>query len=112
MMCAIAIATVRGFPHIGRSPAGSLQRQTDYQKSRPVVHMARPSEATHPNQAAFPRGVSGPALRALASAGVRSVQELSQWREADLVALHGMGPKALTVLTEALKASGGRFRGS
>jgi hypothetical protein len=74
--------------------------------------MAKPSETSHPNQAAFPRGVSGPALRALASVGVRSVAELSRWSEADLAALHGMGPKALAVLREAVEADGGRFRDS
>ena len=72
--------------------------------------MARPSELSHPNRTEFPRGVSGPALRALASAGVRSVAELAGWSEADLAALHGMGPKALAVLKDALEASGGRFR--
>lgn len=74
--------------------------------------MAKPSESTHPNRAAFPPGISGPALRALAGAGVRSIADLGHWSEADLAALHGMGPKALAVLREALAASGGRFRTS
>jgi predicted flap endonuclease-1-like 5' DNA nuclease len=74
--------------------------------------MTKPSESTHPNRAAFPSGVSGPALRALNRAGVRSVAELAPWSEADLAALHGMGPTALTVLRDALEASGGRFRAS
>lgn len=72
--------------------------------------MTKPSEFTHPNRAAFPAGVSGPALRALNRAGVGSVAELARWSEAELAALHGMGPKALTVLRAALEASGGRFR--
>lgn len=72
--------------------------------------MARPSESTHPNRATFPPGVSGPALRALDRAGVRTVADLREWSEADLAALHGMGPKALSALREALAASGGRFR--
>jgi hypothetical protein len=72
--------------------------------------MARQSETTHPNQAAFPPGVSGPALRALHAAGVRSVADLAGWAEADLAALHGVGPKALAVLRAALARSGRRFR--
>lgn len=72
--------------------------------------MSPANETTHPNQAAFPRGVSGPALRALKAAGVRSVADLSRWSEKDLAALHGMGPKALTILRDALVASGRRFR--
>jgi predicted flap endonuclease-1-like 5' DNA nuclease len=64
--------------------------------------MATQRESTHPNRAAFPRGVSGPALRALDRAGIRSVADLARWSEAELAALHGMGPKALAVLRDAL----------
>lgn len=74
--------------------------------------MPKPNEVTHPNRAAFPPGVSGPALRALANAGVRSVADLARWSEKDLAALHGMGPKALKQLREALEATGQRFRAS
>jgi len=72
--------------------------------------MARTTDATHPNQAAFPPGVGGPALRALSSAGVRSMADLARWTEGDLARLHGMGPKALGVLRDALEASGRSFR--
>ena len=72
--------------------------------------MARTTDTTHPNKSAFPAGVSGPALRALSSAGIRSIADLARWTEADLAALHGMGPKALDVLRGALEASGRSFR--
>ena len=71
--------------------------------------MARQSEVTHPNRAAFPAGVSGPALRALQAAGIRSVADLAGWTEAELSALHGMGPKALEVLRASLRQPGGQF---
>ena len=74
--------------------------------------MTKPNDVTHPNRDAFPPGVSGPALRALASAGIRRVADLKRWTEADLAALHGMGPKALGVLREALNATGGHFKRS
>jgi len=72
--------------------------------------MAKQDDRTHPNRAAFPAGVSGPALRALAGAGVRSVADLARWTESDLAALHGMGPKALAALRDALEATGRSFR--
>lgn len=72
--------------------------------------MASQDDRTHPNRAAFPAGVSGPALRALDVAGVRSVADLARWTEADLAKLHGMGPKALGALRTALAASGRTFR--
>lgn len=64
--------------------------------------MASARESTHPNQAAFPKGVSGPALRALDGAGVRSLRDLTRWTEAELGRLHGMGPKALDLLKAAM----------
>jgi hypothetical protein len=36
--------------------------------------------------------------------------DLPQWRRADLVRLHGMGPKALSILEAALEANGKTFR--
>jgi hypothetical protein len=72
--------------------------------------MASQDDRTHPNRAAFPAGVSGPALRALDSAGVRAVADLARWTEADLAKLHGMGPKALSALRGALEANGRTFR--
>lgn len=74
--------------------------------------MAKPNEETHPNRDSFPRGVPGPALRALARAGVRKIADLRQWTEAELAELHGMGPKAIATLREALVACGARFRKS
>ena len=72
--------------------------------------MARPSETSHPNRDAFPPGMSGPSLRALHTAGVRSLDDLTRWSERDLAALHGMGPKALGVLQAALRERGLHFR--
>lgn len=72
--------------------------------------MARQNDVTHPNRSAFPPGMSGPSLRALDGAGVRSLSDLTRWTKADLAKLHGMGPKALAVLEHALEASGRAFR--
>lgn len=65
---------------------------------------------THPNEEAFPRGLSGPALRALATAGIRSMAELARHSKDELAGLHGMGPKGIRMLEEALAATGRRFR--
>ncbi len=68
------------------------------------------TEKTHPNATSFPQGLGGPALRALASAGIRSMAEVARWTEADLARLHGMGPKALGALQSALAAKGRHLR--
>jgi hypothetical protein len=62
-------------------------------------------DATHPNAAAFPP-IGGPALRALAGAGIRSLAQLATWRRRELLALHGMGPKGVRLLEAALAAEG------
>jgi hypothetical protein len=61
-------------------------------------------------RARFPRGVARPALRALLTAGITRLEQLKTWREADLAALHGMGPKAMGALREALQAKSLDFK--
>ena len=65
---------------------------------------------THPNASAFPRGMSGPSLRALHAAGITSLAQLTHWSESDLGKLHGMGPKGLRTLKSALEEQGKTFR--
>lgn len=65
---------------------------------------------THPNAAAFPPGMSGPSLRALATAGITSLRELARWSRGDVAELHGMGPKGVRILEEALAERSLRFR--
>ncbi|MFC7486933.1 MGMT family protein [Knoellia sp. CPCC 206453] len=45
---------------------------------------------------------SNPASRALTGASITTLEELSEWRRADVGELHGMGPKALRMLDDAL----------
>ncbi len=58
----------------------------------------------------LPSGVSAPARRALASAGYTDLQELTQATEAELLKLHGMGPKAIGLIRNALEARGLSFK--
>lgn len=69
----------------------------------------RRTDATHPNAAAFPP-IGGPALRALATEGIRSLAALTRWSEHDLLQLHGMGPKGVRLLKEALATEGRQLR--
>jgi len=58
---------------------------------------------------AFPPGMGKPAIRALETAGYTRLAQLTQVTEAELLQLHGMGPKAIGILREALKAAGKPF---
>lgn len=48
---------------------------------------------------------SGPAGRALDGAGIRDLRDLADRSRQEVARLHGMGPKALRVLDEALESA-------
>jgi hypothetical protein len=54
--------------------------------------------------------LSAPAHRALAGAGIQNLEQVSRFSEAELKKLHGMGPKAIKELREALAAKGLAFK--
>jgi predicted Fe-Mo cluster-binding NifX family protein len=54
--------------------------------------------------------IGAPALRALQSAGIDSLEGLTQVTEAELSRLHGIGPNALGKLRQALAERGLSFR--
>jgi DNA-directed RNA polymerase alpha subunit len=61
-------------------------------------------ESTHD----FPK-IGTPAKRALANAGFTYLEGLPNVSEAELLKLHGMGPKAIRLLREALEELGLSF---
>lgn len=50
--------------------------------------------------------IGAPATRALASIGITQLEQVADRSEAELLVLHGFGPRALHILTEALAARG------
>jgi len=54
--------------------------------------------------------IGAPARRALAGAGISRLDQLPTVSEADLLALHGVGPRAVRLLREALAQRGLSFR--
>jgi len=56
--------------------------------------------------AALPRGTGRPATGALTLAGYTRLEQLDGVPAKDLLALHGVGPKAIRVLTEELAERG------
>ena len=57
----------------------------------------------------LPTGLGKPAERALAGAGYVRLEQFTRVSEAELLALHGVGPKALERLRQALEARGLSF---
>ncbi|MET9524318.1 hypothetical protein [Streptomyces coeruleorubidus] len=59
----------------------------------------------------LPTGIGRPATQALRGAGVTTLEQVAQHSRAELLALHGVGPKAVRVLSEALEQRGLALRG-
>ena len=54
----------------------------------------------------FPRGIGRPATGALLAAGYTDLAQLDGMAEAELLRVHGVGPKAVAVLRAALAERG------
>jgi DNA-directed RNA polymerase alpha subunit len=54
--------------------------------------------------------LSAPARRALENAGIKTEKQLSQFSEAEILELHGMGKASLPLLRKALKGKELSFR--
>ncbi len=54
--------------------------------------------------------LAAPARRALENQGIKTLQQLTEFSEEEMLALHGMGPGSIPKLREALKASGLSFK--
>lgn len=53
---------------------------------------------------------SGPAAQALANAKIKTLKDLAQWSEKELLKLHGVGPASLPKFRAALAEHGLSFK--
>lgn len=60
--------------------------------------------------AGFLSSLAAPARRALENRGIHSLQELAQYSEKEILALHGMGKTSIPKLRAALTSEGLSFR--
>ena len=58
----------------------------------------------------LPEGLSQPALRALTGNGIHRLEQLAAFRETDIQKMHGVGPRAIQLLNQALAARGLSFK--
>jgi hypothetical protein len=61
-------------------------------------------------QSDLAEGLAAPALRALDNARITKLAQLAKHTEAEILALHGMGPKAFGQLNTAMQARGLSFK--
>jgi hypothetical protein len=65
-----------------------------------------------PEDSDLPGEIGKPAQRALLAAGYRRLEQLTALSEAELLGMHGIGPKAVERLRQALGARDLAFAGS
>lgn len=58
----------------------------------------------------LPASIGKPATRALANAGLTTLDQIATRTRAELLALHGVGPKAVRILADALTEQGMSLR--
>lgn len=63
-----------------------------------------------PAESDLPAGIGKPATRALLEAGLPTLEQVATRTERELLAMHGVGPKAVRILTEALTERGMSLR--
>lgn len=64
---------------------------------------------TGSQQTPFPHAIGRPATGALLHAGYTHLEQLTKLSEKDLLAMHGVGPKAVGILRETLRSMGLSF---
>lgn len=69
------------------------------------------AETAEPGVGELPPAIGRPATRALQQAGITTLDAVARHSEKDLLALHGVGPRAIRVLAEVLAERGSTFRG-
>jgi replicative superfamily II helicase len=67
------------------------------------------SQRDDQQESELPKHIGQPAFRALTGAGYRRLEQLTEVSEGELLKLHGVGPKAIRLLREALAAEGQSF---
>ncbi len=66
-------------------------------------------QGSHEPESELPRGIGKPATQALTHAGLVRLEQLAARSEAELQGMHGVGPKAIRVLRQALEEKGLSF---
>jgi len=84
---------------LSRKPAGAAKDEKADDKPKAEKQAA-------PTRAGLPEDLGKPATTALEEAGLTTLKKVAAKTEAELLELHGVGPKAVETLAEALSAEG------
>lgn len=66
-------------------------------------------KSVQPGHTPIPRGIGAPARRAMAHAGLETLEQVVQYPQRELLKLHGMGVKTMAQLEDAMDEHGLEF---
>lgn len=66
-------------------------------------------KSVQPGHTPIPRGIGAPARRAMAHAGLETLEQVVQFGQRELLKLHGMGVKTMAQLEDAMDEHGLQF---
>ncbi|WUI02574.1 hypothetical protein OHR68_12460 [Spirillospora sp. NBC_00431] len=73
------------------------------QAPKPLAARVAAGDTATPGEVGdLPKAIGGPATRALTGAGITTLAQVADLTDAELLAMHGVGPKAVRILREAL----------
>jgi len=75
-------------------------------QNQPEEEMSMNTKNSEQHETDFPRQIGKPATQALKAAGYTHLKQLTKVTEAELLKLHGVGPKAIRILRETLEEKG------
>ncbi|GAP55509.1 hypothetical protein [Arthrobacter sp. 92] len=67
------------------------------------------SKTVRPGHTPIPHGIAAPARRAMAHAGLETLEQVVQFGQRELSKLHGMGVRTMAQLMEAMDEHGLQF---
>ena len=114
------LAALRGFgPKAFRTVEAAMKEQglsferLSEKRAEPInrgMAEERMKGVMEPNGSGNLPNIGKPAISALAQIGVRKVEQLAGYTEQEILALHGVGPKAIRVLRPVMAEMGVSFR--
>jgi large subunit ribosomal protein L21 len=89
---------------LGRKPAGAKKDDATAKpkEARAPAAANKAAETTDATAGGLPDGIGKPATKALEEAGITTLEQVAGKTEDELLALKGIGPKAVEALAEAL----------
>jgi uncharacterized protein YdhG (YjbR/CyaY superfamily) len=98
------------FPLDREIPFDLIRRIVEFRVMENLEKVSSKVKKNSTSRKVFPDFLSAAAKRALENNGIKTLKQLSQYREQDVLKFHGLGPSSLPKLREALRSENLAFK--